>query len=687
MTAITRLIAAGVPGTAVTITAKSPSVGVVVAQAAPNALLSVQLFADVRGGTLLADWSPRMDRGDFSVNEHGFEALTLSVPMSLDEASRMLYLVRNAVAVVGNGAGVAWLGWVRGATATNRGIAIRALGPWVGLSDTLYTQFWSNTLYGDWQEVVTSVIPGRHPEKYSLDNNNRLYIAPTKGLTFASGGDVGEWLYQVPDKGGYIAQFQCTYDLFAPAGWVFKVQGYDSGVLTEFNSLTATGSLQRGALYLPGGTIGTTAGILVSLYNDSGAPSAISNDTGVYYLRLTDVRLTAYTPQFVDTTSTTAVTLSVNTTVAAAITAGTGVSVTPASMTGITAASVLEIQRSGDGLWEEVTVTGVTGTTFVADFANSYAGGATVRKATAVAITPADMTGIYEGQKLTIETGHATNGETVTVTAVAATTFTASFYKPHSAGFAINAPLVYAGNVVENLLGSVRSVNVDSLASDVAFIDEPGVDRLNLIYQDARPADVINELLTQGDNQTPPRTYAAAIWEDMRLRFQPRGTDGRVWYVDVVSLEVETSLDEVSNEVYASYEVNGRTLRTNVTADSYSVTVTGMTRQAVVQAGSEAEGEIYKAALLDDKAGLQVRARVETSGLYDSTGGWHAPWMVRPGDTLVTRNLPPTFLGGLSDAVRRFRVGRTTCDFEQVRVEPETPIPTLEFLIASGARK
>lgn len=685
MTSITRLVAAGVPGTAVAIGPKSPSTGVVVSQSAPNSLLSVQLFADARGGLLIADWSARLDSGDFSLNEHGFEVLTATVPMALDEASRMLYLIRNAVVVVGNGAAVAWLGRVRGSTVTNKGLAFRALGPWVGLTDTLYTQFWSESRYGEWQEVVGSVVPGRHPEKYSLDNNNRLYIAPSKGLTFATGGDVGEWLYQVPDKGGYIGQFQCTYDLFAPAGWVFKVQGYDSGVVTEFNSLIATGSLQRGALYLPGGTIGATAGILISLYNDSGVPSAISNDTGVYYLRLTDVRLTAYTPHFVDTTSSTAVTLSVNTTVAAAITAGVGVSVAPASMTNITAASVLEIQRSGDGLFEEVTVSGVTGTTFVADFANSYAGGATVRKATAVAITPADMTGIYVGQRLTIETGHASNGETVTVTAVTASTFTADFYKPHSAGFAINAPLVYAGYVVENVLASVRSVNETALSATIALIDDPAVDRLNLIFEDVRPSEVLNELAAKGDNQTPPNLYAAAVWEDAILRFQPRGTGGRTWVVDVVEVEAETSLDEVENEVYSKYEVNGRALRSNVTTDSYSVRVTGFTRQAVVEAGSAVEGEVFKSAVLADKAGTQVKARIQTRGLYDSSGGWHAPWRIRPGDTLVSRNLPPTFLGGLTDAVRRFRVGRVSCNFEQVRVEPETPIPTLEFLIATGA--
>lgn len=62
--------------------------------------------------------------------------------------------------------------------------------------------------------------------------------------------------------------------------------------------------------------------------------------------------------------------LAVNTTIAAAITAGNSVTITPLAMTNITKGKRLSIVNGAT--WENITVLSVTGTTFVANFANSY---------------------------------------------------------------------------------------------------------------------------------------------------------------------------------------------------------------------------------------------------------------------------------------------------------------------------
>jgi len=144
------------------------------------------------------------------------------------------------------------------------------------------------------------------------------------------------------------------------------------------------------------------------------------------------------------------------TTSATAVSPGSVV-VTPASMAGIAVGSVLAVDVGA--AFETVTVTAATGTTFTATFANTHSGtwainGSPVLRdyslrflrakffpttttcTCTVAVgtaspTPASMTGIVVGSVLTIDAG--TSQETVTVTAVTGTTFTATFAKAHSA--------------------------------------------------------------------------------------------------------------------------------------------------------------------------------------------------------------------------------------------------------------
>lgn len=69
--------------------------------------------------------------------------------------------------------------------------------------------------------------------------------------------------------------------------------------------------------------------------------------------------------------------LCVSTTSSITITAGSGVVVTPASMTGIYLGQILNI-ANGTGSAEDVTVTGITSTTFTASFINNHSGAYTI---------------------------------------------------------------------------------------------------------------------------------------------------------------------------------------------------------------------------------------------------------------------------------------------------------------------
>lgn len=139
---------------------------------------------------------------------------------------------------------------------------------------------------------------------------------------------------------------------------------------------------------------------------------------------------------------------------------GTAKTVTPSAMTGIVEGMALGVDSSTS--FEVVIATKVTATTFTAIFTKTHAtnaavtsvlvpmlgipmvlakaaktdsGSSTVGSAGAATITPTSMLGIHVGDTLQVDSGGSQ--ELVVVTAVAATTFTATFANTHSAGFAI----------------------------------------------------------------------------------------------------------------------------------------------------------------------------------------------------------------------------------------------------------
>ncbi len=162
--------------------------------------------------------------------------------------------------------------------------------------------------------------------------------------------------------------------------------------------------------------------------------------------------------------------LSVNTAIGTAIAAaGAGQTVTPTAMTNIVAGMALGV---GSGsTFEVVYPYNLTSTTFTADFAQAHAStdavtsilvpfqpiamtpaiAASTTSSTAVssagshAVTPASMYGIHVGDYLAISGGTGT-AETVQVTAVTATTFTATWANTHSGTYNIATTPQTTGN-------------------------------------------------------------------------------------------------------------------------------------------------------------------------------------------------------------------------------------------------
>lgn len=237
--------------------------------------------------------------------------------------------------------------------------------------------------------------------------------------------------------------------------------------------------------------------------------------------------------------------------------------------------------------------------------------------------------------------------------------------------------------VARDVLDDARADNPTLLRAAYDRIDTPGVDLYDEEYEDADMRAVLTRIAALGDDQVPPRQWEAGVWEDGRLHFRPRSTEGRDWYTEVAELEVERSLSAVWNSVYSRYD-NGASA-TAIATDSESVTRYGVTRRQARSSHTtdSAQAERERDAALADNATPIPRASVEVTRIMTANGTPAPLWCVRSGDTLTLRNLPPE-TGNAIDRIRTFRIAETRyrCDDHTLEVTPEAPLPRVDVLLA-----
>lgn len=313
--------------------------------------------------------------------------------------------------------------------------------------------------------------------------------------------------------------------------------------------------------------------------------------------------------------------------------------------------------------------------------------GTAVPSAGTFTVTPASMARIYVGQQLQIDQG--TNvSETITVSAITSTTFTATYAiaAGHLATATVNAHVVYADEIVKDMVSAVSALNSNQLSSSTALIGSPALDLLDESYEDAGMGASIDRLAGLGDNQTPSRQWEACVLAGQQLVFRARGSAARAWFADVSSLQAERSIESYANSVYATYQdASGRVIRTAVAANSTAVTAAGITRRASVSASttSNTQAAVQRDAFLDDHDDLSARSTIAFERLFDAGGANHKLWDARAGDSLTIRNLPPAS-GAAVDQVRTITIGRASLDVinRTLTIEPDPPPPALASLLA-----
>lgn len=299
-------------------------------------------------------------------------------------------------------------------------------------------------------------------------------------------------------------------------------------------------------------------------------------------------------------------------------------------------------------------------------------------------VTPPSMANIFIGQKLIV--GGAST-ERVTVTATTATTFSAIFAFDHNTADTVYAIVVYADEIVKDVLAETRLSNPSLLSASTDLIESPRVDMQRVVYNDVAGIDLLPTLESQGDvGDDPPALWEVGVFDNERLHFRPRGAAGQTWYVDIAEIELERSLAALVTAAYAQYrDADGHVLRTETARNAETEAVYGLARESYISVDttSEAQALIKRDAYLVANEEPAQRTKIKLQRLFTAGGAGIAQWRVRTGDTLVVRNIPRTLFGG---GVFSFHVGHTEFDFETAEVEIEATIslPSLEAIV-SGA--
>lgn len=292
-------------------------------------------------------------------------------------------------------------------------------------------------------------------------------------------------------------------------------------------------------------------------------------------------------------------------------------------------------------------------------------------------ITPASMTNIVVGQLLTINTG-ASDSEAVVVTAVTATTFTATFAKSHLANATVRAIVVRDSEVVGHMLAQAVALNSLGLSASTLLVSTSSRDYDDLAFVSAGMLDVLDQL-------AKPAGYSFGVQEDGLLWYGV--PTARSWMVQAADVTLCRPVDRLANNVSVLYRnAAGIDQLTSAATDTVSIAQNGYTQRLVLNAQTtiQREAELIRDTALADGKARSVEAQVSIARLYDAGGTRYPVDMIAPGDTISIANLSPVLS---SPELRTFTVGDVGYNplIDRVDVALDMPLPRLDILLAQLA--
>jgi hypothetical protein len=582
------------------------------------------------GGALIADYSSRVQGLTFASNNRGFAECKGFVPLSLTEAFRLYDRAGVPhLLVCDQSSGAVYEGRVEDVNLVSGGVNITAFGYSRALSDTSYIALWS-TVAPAFREVLPAELSDAANERFTVKNLG------------ASSAGVFSNIIVGPNKGSVQGNTPTSIACYI----VYQIPDKSTRQIVGC-------SFDWTTLHPPGSAGSQWTGQIIGYQAGFTSPATLFSHG-----------------------------------------AGTALGAANLTFSGVDYLVIKHYYDGTDQVYSADTgavVFGVRNLRIVTSITNRIATTLTANRSNGanVTATVGSTARMYVGQMLQI--GGAAVSESVTVLSIgSATQLNATFINSYVIGDTVQAHILYADEIVRDLVSTVDTLNPSQISGSTALIQSPGVDLLQEVYEDENPADVLDHLMTLGDTQSLARQWEWGVYANQVLYFRPRSTSGRTWYIDISEIDVERTLDTLYNAIYATYQdAAGRTLRTALSSDANSIARYSLTRKQMLatKTTSATQAGIQLAAALIDRASPPPRAGITIDRIFDGNGSWWPLTAVQAGDTIIIRNLAPT----LSTSIDRIRVFRTTraeyhFDDNTLSLEPEIARPTLDVLIEQIAR-
>ncbi len=215
-----------------------------------------------------------------------------------------------------------------------------------------------------------------------------------------------------------------------------------------------------------------------------------------------------------------------------------------------------------------------------------------------------------------------------------------------------------------------------------------------------KPAQIVNAVLKYGDDQTPPRTWYFAVWENRVPYLFPKVTDTVDWEFELRDvarggLTLSRSAANLWNSILAVYsaidpeEGPGARKATAFATDADSVAKYGTREFPLSLAGaSDAGAEAARDAALDDlKEPSQFATTKFDAWAWDKGKRRRPLYMVRAGDVFRIRDLVPSeamFTVPFPDSLRTFFIKETEYDADRnrLRIVPDFESSALDIMVA-----
>lgn len=247
----------------------------------------------------------------------------------------------------------------------------------------------------------------------------------------------------------------------------------------------------------------------------------------------------------------------------------------------------------------------------------------------------------------------------------------------------VAATSIFGSDIVASVLATVSSENPDQIVASAHSLQNPNLDMLDALFEDVTPAEVFQWIADIGDGT---QRWEWGVARDRIAYLRPPGEVVNAWQIEVSELDLERSISDLYNRVYATYtQINDRILRTPVAEDLESINATGLKRGLHVSSDGDTSETL--AARLRDAAlaeSSQPRPRMQVQPIRVTRAGTQVRnYDVRAGDRCTIPNLP--IIGSATfERLRSFRVSETSYDgmTDTLTIVPELPTAQLEYLLS-----